>query len=113
MPTELARERGAKMADTVFIPARRQGGWLGVRINHWRRCIWMWRALKFWQAVQWRGNPDAIRPVQLFPFQGHMLAQPARYAKGAATGLLSSRRMTRASTNSATSATYGSKPGFV
>jgi hypothetical protein len=31
---------GAKMADTEFIPALWQRGWLGARINHWRRRIW-------------------------------------------------------------------------
>jgi|SoiMetStandDraft_5_1073268.scaffolds.fasta_scaffold32285_2 hypothetical protein len=31
---------GAKVADTEFIPARWQRGWLGARINHWRRRIW-------------------------------------------------------------------------
>jgi hypothetical protein len=28
------------MADTEFIPALWQRGWLGARINHWRRRIW-------------------------------------------------------------------------
>jgi hypothetical protein len=39
-PNRVARERGAKVADTEFIPARWQRGWLGARINHWRRRIW-------------------------------------------------------------------------
>jgi hypothetical protein len=30
----------AKMADIEFIPALWQRGWLGARINHWRRRIW-------------------------------------------------------------------------
>ena len=36
----VARQRGTKVADTEFIPARWQRGWLGARINHWRRRIW-------------------------------------------------------------------------
>jgi hypothetical protein len=28
------------MADIEFIPALWQRGWLGARINHWRRRIW-------------------------------------------------------------------------
>jgi hypothetical protein len=36
----VTRQRGTKVADTEFIPARWQRGWLGARINHWRRRIW-------------------------------------------------------------------------
>jgi len=36
----VAQEWGTKVADTEFIPARWQRGWLGARINHWRRRIW-------------------------------------------------------------------------
>ena len=39
-PNRVCSGTGAKMADIEFIPALWQRGWLGARINHWRRRIW-------------------------------------------------------------------------